>query len=40
MYYYYYQKCRWQVTPIRAYILDPAKSEWADYAARDSLMPL
>ena len=27
------QKCRWQVTPKHAYTLDPAKSEWADYAA-------
>ena len=27
------QKCRWQVTPKHAYILDPTKSEWADYAA-------
>ena len=26
------QKCRWQVTPKRAYTLDPMKSEWADYA--------
>ena len=26
------QKCRWQVTPKHAYILDPKKSEWADYA--------
>ena len=25
--------CRWQVTPKHAYILDPTKSEWADYAA-------
>ena len=27
------QKCRWLVTPKHAYTLDPAKSEWADYAA-------
>ena len=27
------QKCRWQVTPKHAYILDPSKSEWVDYAA-------
>ena len=27
------QKCRWQVTPVNAYTLDPTKSEWADYAA-------
>ena len=27
------QKCRWQVTPKRAYTLDPSKSQWADYAA-------
>ena len=27
------QKCRWHVTPKHAYILDPKKSEWADYAA-------
>ena len=27
------QKCRWQVTPKHAYTLDPAKSEWAEYAA-------
>ena len=26
------QKCRWQVTSKRAYILDPTKSQWADYA--------
>ena len=26
------QKCRWQVTPKHAYVLDPTKSEWADYA--------
>ena len=26
------QKCRWQVTPKRAYTFDPTKSEWADYA--------
>ena len=26
------QKYRWQVTPKHAYILDPTKSEWADYA--------
>ena len=26
------QKCRWQVTPKHTYILDPLKSEWADYA--------
>ena len=26
-------KCKWQVTPKHAYILDPLKSEWADYAA-------
>ena len=25
--------CRWQVTPNLAYTLDPAKSEWADFAA-------
>ena len=24
------QKCRWQVTPKQANILDPTKSEWAD----------
>ena len=29
----FYKKCRWQVTPKRAYTLDPAKSEWADYTA-------
>ena len=28
------QKCRWQVTSKHAYILDPAKSEWADYAVQ------
>ena len=27
------QKCWWQVTPKHAYMLDPTKSEWADYAA-------
>ena len=27
------QKCRWQVTTEHAYTFDPAKSEWADYAA-------
>ena len=27
------QKCRWQVTPKHAYVLDPTKSEWADYVA-------
>ena len=27
------QKCSWQVTPKHTYILDPTKSEWADYAA-------
>ena len=27
------QRCRWQVTPKHAYILDLTKSEWADYAA-------
>ena len=27
------QKCRWQVTPKHSYMLDPTKSEWADYAA-------
>ena len=27
------QKCRWQVTPKHVYIIDSAKSEWADYAA-------
>ena len=27
------QKCRWQVTPIHVYNLDPMKSELADYAA-------
>ena len=27
------QKCWWQVTPKHAYTLDPTKSEWADYAA-------
>ena len=27
------QKCRWQITPTRAYTRDPSKSEWADYAA-------
>ena len=27
------QKCRWQVTSKHAYILDPTKSEWANYAA-------
>ena len=26
-------KCRWQVTSIHTYILDPRKSKWADYAA-------
>ena len=26
------QKCRWQVTPKHAYILDPLKSQWADHA--------
>ena len=29
----FYQKCRWQVTPKRAYTLGPAKSEYADYSA-------
>ena len=29
----FYQKCRWQVTPKHAYILDPSKSGWAGYAA-------
>ena len=27
------QKYRWQVTPKHAYILDPTKWEWVDYAA-------
>ena len=27
------QTCKWQVTPKHACILDPTKSEWADYAA-------
>ena len=27
------KKCRWQVTPKHAYILDPSKSECADHAA-------
>ena len=27
------QKCKWQVTPKRAYTFDPTKLEWADYAA-------
>ena len=27
------QKCRWQVTPKHAYIVDPMMWEWADYAA-------
>ena len=27
------KKTRWQVTPKRAYTIDPTKSEWADYAA-------
>ena len=27
------QKCRWQVTLKHAYILEPSKSEWVDYAA-------
>ena len=27
------QKCRWQITPKHAYILDRTKSEWADYAS-------
>ena len=27
------QKRIWQVTPKRAYTLDPTKAEWADYAA-------
>ena len=27
------QKCRWQVAPKHAYILDPTKSKWADCAA-------
>ena len=26
------QKCRWQVTPKHAYILDPSKSDWAEFA--------
>ena len=26
------QKCGWQVTSKHAYALDPAKSEWVDYA--------
>ena len=26
------QNCRWKVTPKYAYIFDPTKSEWADYA--------
>ena len=26
------QQCRWQVTPRHAYILEPTKLEWADYA--------
>ena len=32
------QKCRWQVTPKHAYNLDPAKSEWADYASVKSIV--
>ena len=31
------KKCRWQVTPKRAYTLDPTKSEWADYATIQAL---
>ena len=30
-------KCRWQVTPKHAYILDPTKSEWAGYVAIQAL---
>ena len=29
----FWKKCRWQVIPKHAYILDPLKPEWADYAA-------
>ena len=32
-----YRKCRWQVTSIHTYILDPRKSKWADYAAVQAL---
>ena len=28
------QMCRWQVTPKHAYSLNPAKSEWVDYAVQ------
>ena len=28
------QKCWWKVTPKRAYVLDPMKSEWTDYAVQ------
>ena len=31
------QKCRWQVTPKRAYTLDPTKLECADCAAVNEL---
>ena len=31
------QMSRWRVTPKQAYILDPMKSEWADYAAVQAL---
>ena len=33
----FFQKCRWQVTPKQAFILDPTKSERADYAAVQAL---
>ena len=28
------QTCRWQFTSKQVYILDPAKSKWANYAVR------
>ena len=34
------QKCRWQVTPKHAYILDPTKSGWADNAAVQAVWEL
>ena len=33
----FFKKCRWKVTNKHVYILDPTKSEWADYAAAQVL---
>ena len=32
----FFPKCRWQDTLKHAYILDPTKSEWADYAVEQA----